>query len=101
MKTVIYARTTAENKVALEKRLKQCREFCDAYSLTVVAEIHEFGNIPARPGLAKLRRLIEEGQVEAVVVTSIDRLNRKVNRVAELVNEIEQAGVQLKFMKGE
>ena len=104
IRAVPYARSAVENKAALEMQLTQCREYCHANELSIVAEIHEFGfsgNSLNRPGLIKLRELVERREVDAVVIASIDRLGRRIDQVTELVREIEQAGVCLRLTKGD
>lgn len=102
IRAVPYARSAVENKAALEIQLAQCREYCHANGLSVVTEIYEFGlsgTTLNRPGLIKLRELVERREVDAVVITSIDRLGRKIDQVTELVREFEQAGVCLRLAK--
>jgi len=52
-----------------------------------------------RPGLERVRDLAAQGQLEAVLVYSPDRLARKYAYQVLLVEELERAGVEVAFLK--
>ena len=47
-----------------------------------------------RPGLAKAREMLREG--DTLVVWKLDRLDRRVKQLIDLVGELQQQGVQFK-----
>lgn len=48
-----------------------------------------------RPGLAQLMDAVSAGEVDAVIINSLDRLGRKTRLVLELVDEFNRYGVSL------
>jgi len=52
-----------------------------------------------RPGLEKIRDLAAEGQIEAVLVHSPDRLSRKYAYQVLLIEELTKCGVETVFLK--
>lgn len=48
-----------------------------------------------RPGLARLMDAVAAGDVDAVIINSLDRLGRKTRLVLELVDELNRYGVSL------
>ncbi|MEJ2118235.1 MAG: recombinase family protein, partial [Alphaproteobacteria bacterium] len=52
-----------------------------------------------RPGLEKIRDLVAEGQIEAVLVHSPDRLSRKYAYQVLLIEEFSRSGVEVVFLK--
>jgi site-specific DNA recombinase len=57
------------------------------------------GAMLVRPGLEKLRDLAAEGQIEAVLVYSPDRLSRKYAYQVLLVEELSRNGVDVVFIR--
>ena len=54
----------------------------------------------ARPGLERLRDVVNEGQVEVVLVHSPDRLSRRYAYQVLLLEEFSRKGVAVVFLKG-
>src|SRR5206468_8745794 len=54
----------------------------------------------ARPGLERLRDLVTEGQVQAVLVYGPDRLSRKYAYQVLLLEEFSRQGVETEFLQG-
>jgi site-specific DNA recombinase len=54
----------------------------------------------ARPGLERLRDVINEGQIEVVLVHSPDRLSRRYAYQVLLLEEFSRKGVAVVFLKG-
>ena len=52
-----------------------------------------------RPGLEKIRDLAAEGQIEAVLMHSPDRLSRKYAYQVLLIEEFSRSGVETVFLK--
>jgi len=57
------------------------------------------GAIMHRPGLEALRDLAAEGQIEAALIYSPDRLSRKYAYQVLLAEELSRCGVELIFLK--
>ncbi len=56
------------------------------------------GTTLVRPGLARVRALAAQGQIEAVLVHSPDRLSRKYADQAVLLDEFARHGVEVIFL---
>ena len=108
MKTAaIYARVSSdkqkeENTIA--SQTQALIEFAQHHNYTVPAEwIFQdegySGTILVRPGLERLRDLASEGQIEAVLVYSPDRLSRKYAYQIFLIEEFARYGVEVIFIK--
>ena len=54
------------------------------------------GTRAERPGLAKAREMLREG--DTLVVWKLDRLGRRVKQLVDLVGELQQQGVQFKSL---
>ena len=57
------------------------------------------GAVLVRPGLDRIRDLAAEGQIEAVLVHSPDRLSRKYAYQVLLVEEFARQGVEVVFIR--
>ena len=57
------------------------------------------GAILLRPGLERLRDLVAEGQIQAVLVHAPDRLSRKYAYQVLLIEEFSRQGVEIRFLK--
>jgi site-specific DNA recombinase len=108
MKTAaIYARVSSdkqkeENTIA--SQTQALIEFAQHHNYTVPAEwIFQdegySGTVLVRPGLERLRDLASEGQIEAVLVYSPDRLSRKYAYQIFLMEEFARYGVEVIFIK--
>jgi len=89
--------TIASQKAAL-------LEYAQGQQLTVpaawiFADEGYSGAVLARPGLERLRDLVAEGQIEAVLVYAPDRLSRKYAYQVLLVEEFARHGVETVFIK--
>jgi len=108
MKTaVIYARVSSdkqkdENTIASQTAAH--REFARQHGFAVPDEwvIEDEGYSGAtliRPGLEKVRDLAAEGQIDAVLVYSPDRLSRKYAYQVLLIEELARNNVRILFVK--
>lgn len=57
------------------------------------------GSILERPGLERLRDLVSEGQIETVLIYSLDRLSRKYAYQVLLTEEFSRHGADVVFIK--
>jgi site-specific DNA recombinase len=104
---VIYARVSSdkqkeENTIA--SQTAALRQFAQQQGFTVPDEwvIEDEGYSGAtliRPGLEKVRDLAAEGQIDAVLVYSPDRLSRKYAYQVLLIEELARHNVQTLFIK--
>ena len=108
MKTAaIYARVSSE-------RQKEDKTIASQTAALVAFAQSEGYNVPAewifqdegysganlvRPGLERVRDLAAEGQIQAILVLSPDRLSRKYAYQVLLVEELARHGVQVVFIK--
>lgn len=96
----IYCRTaTVEaDRDALAEQEARCRAFAVS-SGYVIAKANVFREVASgldyvdRPQLVALRAAIQVGGVDAVIVTSLDRLGRDAARTEFLCRQIEDSGV--------
>jgi len=51
-----------------------------------------------RPAIAELRKLIDSGSIDLVVVESSDRLTRRIFDLRELMRDVSRAGARLMFV---
>lgn len=100
-KAVIYARATnylhGQEDYCIECQLSDCLEYCDARSLTVVSGHFDIGSTMAstRPGLDAIYDLILSGLVDAVVVTSLNRIFRTRSEASEFFELLSECDVTL------
>lgn len=102
-----YARVStseqADEGTSLEsqcKRIKDSIEAEPAKCIEVVVEAgRSGGDIEGRPELRRLRDAIRFGQVDVVVVTSLDRLSRSIKDILELLDEFEKYGVAFRSLR--
>lgn len=105
-RAIIYCRTATaqgDSNFALDAQTYICRAYCErhGYEVTeVITDAGQSGTKLDRPGLARVRELIAEGQAEAVVVTSPDRLTRQADHWRLLHDELSRAGIAVLIANG-
>jgi site-specific DNA recombinase len=108
MKTAaIYARVSSDQQreeKTIGSQTAALMEFSQSRGYSVPAEwIFEdegySGANLVRPGLERVRDLAAEGQIQAVLVLSPDRLSRKYAYQVLLIEELARNGVQVVFIK--
>lgn len=101
---LIYARVSTEDqleKYGLPLQLRACREYAKAHGLEVLEEITDdgiSGTILHRPGLDRVRRLVREQAVGAVLSFDPDRLSRVLRDLLEVKAEADACNVPLLFV---
>jgi site-specific DNA recombinase len=103
----IYARVSSERQKeegTIASQTALLLEYAQAHDWTVPAEwIFEdegySGAMLARPGLERLRDLVAEGQIQAVLIYGPDRLSRKYAYQVLLMEEFSRQGVETIFLK--
>ncbi len=104
-RAVIYARVStdeqAEKGYSLQSQVDACRSYAEQHDLNVVEELRDdfSGAKLNRPKFVKLRDLIQQSQVEAVIVYSSDRWTRSLAHKLLLREELQQAGVELHYVR--
>lgn len=94
-KAAIYIRWSTEDQgqgTTLQVQLESCRQYCDRQGwyvsddLVLVDDGFSGGTLH-RPGLTKLRKLIEDGHIDTIVVYRLDRLSRNLADATGLVDK--------------
>jgi site-specific DNA recombinase len=104
----IYARVSSDRQKedkTIGSQTTALKEYAEAHHYVVpkdcVFEDEGYsGATLARPGLERLRDLVNEGQVEVVLVHSPDRLSRRYAYQVLLLEEFSRKGVSVVFLKG-
>lgn len=97
LRVALYARVSTD-KQELTAQWSELRGFCAGRGYVVATEQSDQmsgGKRGGRLGLAEVMRLAKDGQIDAVVVTKIDRVARSVLDFAQIVAELDKAGVAL------
>jgi site-specific DNA recombinase len=96
-----YGRTSMERDDAfsVSSQLKRNREYAAQHDLYLPNE-YEFaedftGTVIDRPELNKVRRLIRDKAIDALIIYATDRLARKVSVAGYLLDELFEHGVEL------
>ncbi len=103
MKIAIYARVSSETQAkegTIDSQIEALREYAKTHELTIMRECLDDGYTGTeliRPGLDHLRDLAQEGQIEAVLILSPDRLSRKQAHLLILLDEFKKRNVQVLF----
>ena len=104
----IYARVSSDRQKedkTIGSQTAALQEYAEAHHYVVPTEcVFEdegySGATLARPGLERLRDVVNEGQVEIVLVHSPDRLSRRYAYQVLLLEEFSRKGVEVVFLKG-
>jgi site-specific DNA recombinase len=104
----IYTRVSSDRQKedkTITSQTTSLREYAQVQGYTVPSEwVFEdegySGATLARPGLERLRDLVAEGQVQAVLVYGPDRLSRKYAYQVLLLEEFSRHGVETRFLQG-
>ena len=96
MRAALYARvSTADQRP--EVQVAQLREYASRRGLEAVEYVDAgiSGSRARRPALDRLLAAVHRREVDAVVVTKLDRLARSVRHLCELAADLEARGVAL------
>lgn len=91
-RAVIYLRTSGEAQVEKQGpkvQEDQCRAYCEQSGMEVVAVLHEkatTGKTDQRPVFAEALVMVDEGEADAIVFSSLDRLARTLTVQEALLN---------------
>ena len=104
----IYVRVSTDEQAkdgyGLAVQRERCRAQALATGLAVVAEYADEGisgtlDAAARPGLADMLAAAHLGEIDTVIVLSLDRLGRKTRLVLEIVEALDRAECDLMSVK--
>jgi DNA invertase Pin-like site-specific DNA recombinase len=90
--------TQAEQGVSLEaqtEKIKAMATVQGAELAEVITDGGESAKTLSRPGMARLLSLVDQGKVDTVIVTKLDRLTRSVKDLADLLECFERNSVSL------
>ncbi len=100
----IYCRTATdepETPTKLERQEAVCRAYCQEHALTVGMVYQEVSSgiiYHERKQLSLMRTRYRDGNIQGVVVTTLDRLSRSQAHLVILMEEMEKYGVTLHCM---
>jgi DNA invertase Pin-like site-specific DNA recombinase len=102
IRAVGYARVStdkqADRGVSLDAQVEKIRAMAvvqGAELADIIVDAGESAKSLERPGMARLRALVEAGAVEAVIIAKLDRLTRSVKDLAVLLERFQKRGVAL------
>jgi len=101
MRAASYFRVSTDNQEAegtsLQTQLEACREYCRSKGYEVIHQLSEAysGLALDRPKLNELREMVRSGEIDVLVVYSLDRLSRDPTHGVILTQELEKHGVKL------
>jgi DNA invertase Pin-like site-specific DNA recombinase len=102
MQVVGYGRVSTEDQAQEGVSLSAQEAKIEAYCLIkdwplaeVIQDAGESAKSLRRPGLQRLLSLVQDRQMEAVIVSKLDRLTRSVSDLDKLVRLFDKAGVAL------
>ena len=107
-RAVVYVRSAATSRVVgkginagqLSSQRRACIEFAKANGWRIVDVVCDlaYGALIERPGILRIRQLLEEQLIDVVVTQSPDRLSRHQKHLDAFLVDVEQAGARLEFV---
>ena len=88
-KTAIYARSAVKDEVAIKSQIEFCKNLLDDEDFVVYADNGCSAHDEDRPAFKNMINDIEEGNINKVIVYSIDRLCRDLKTVCSFWDFIE------------
>lgn len=105
-RVAIYTRVSREEQAAghsLEAQERECREFLAQekphWTLVAVCQETHSGKTAERPEFERLLRLIDNGQVDAILTHRLDRFSRNLHDILTYFREFKERNVILTFAK--
>src|SRR5688572_3457859 len=104
MRAIVYSRVSTDAQerdgTSLDTQERACIELAQSASWLVIDSIRDAtsGFTLERPGIARLRQLLDQGAVDVVIAYAVDRLSRNQNQIGVLFDEIQRAGARLEFV---
>ena len=103
-RVVIYSRVSTDAQerdgTSLETQERECMAYAQAHRWDVIECISDSasGYTLERPGMERVRSLLQQGSVDIVLSYEVDRLSRNQNITGVLLDETERAGARLDFV---
>ena len=102
-RAAIYARVSSDEQTkgfSIDTQVEAMRKYAEANGFAVVEELREdfSGSRLDRPELGKLRGMVAQGMVDAVIAYASDRFTRNPGHGLILRGELMEAGVDLHFV---
>lgn len=101
-RAAIYARVSTDEQAhtgtSLAAQLDRCRSHADDSGWHIVGTFADegiSGALSSRPALNQILRLVEDGEVDVVVITKLDRIARSLRHLLDLLDLHERHDVQL------
>ncbi len=104
MRAITYARVSTDAQerdgTSLDTQERACLEFARAEGWRVVESVRDAasGFSLDRTGIERVRRVLRDGGADVLLAYAIDRLARNQQKLAVLVDEVEEAGAKLEFV---
>ncbi len=82
-------------------QLAACREYAQAQGYEIVAEIQDdyTGTTLDRPGLNRVREIVQAGGAQVVICNEMDRMSRKLGHLLAIEEELKDAGAPVQYVK--
>src|SRR4051812_12574020 len=104
MRTIVYSRVSTDAQerdgTSLDTQERACLEFARQQGWRVVESVRDAasGFSLDRPRIERVRRILRDGGADVLLAYGIDRLARNQQKLAVLVDEVEEAGAKLEFV---
>ena len=97
MKVYIYCRAAHDDGFSLELQAAKIRRFAEqaGYTIVGIAAEHSSGVILDRPALQEVTKAVLAGEVDMVLVNSLDRLGRNRSMTERYINLLTENKVRL------
>jgi site-specific DNA recombinase len=105
-RAALYTRVSSKPQgegYSLASQIDECRRYAAQQGYAVVGEFRDMhtGEELNRPELNRLRRLMEDGGTDCVIVYDLDRLSRRLVYYLFLEEEATRCGVQVEYVRGQ
>src|SRR5208282_3409375 len=106
MRAIIYARQSKDREEGINDQIARCMALIQARGWELVHAPFTDNDVSAsngkrRPGYERATAMVRAGQVDVVVVATMDRLYRKVSELEGIIPVMEQAHVSVAAVAGE
>jgi site-specific DNA recombinase len=107
MRVAIYVRQSLDRTgegLGVARQESECRRHCEykGWEIAhVLSENDTSASVGKRPVYARMKAMIEQGEIDVVVVLRIDRLLRKMTDLEDLIELTERTGVLFSTVEGD
>lgn len=103
MKATIYARSKTGEGNAISKQIETCKAYCEenGYSVAedmIFSEVCTGTITTDHPELTQLRRAVQQGLIDVLVVASRDRFTREARSNALLIEQFKQMEIDVEIV---